>query len=163
MSFITGDIGESLWLKQITTTHTDIQQAPNCYHPDWDIKARYKGKEVTYEVKYDAKGYYYANRHKRPVNLYIEFENTNKDAPSGIKTSKAIYYVYILKSLDGVETAYVFNREELLDHLEKSNYRVRGNKNGGDNNAKGWTPPLESLKPLLRKKIVLNDNNHQRG
>ena len=107
-------------------------------------------------MKYDNKGYFYAERHKRPVNLYIEFKNTNKNEDSGIKASKANYYVYILKSMDGVETAYVFDRLELLAHLESSNYRIRGNKQGGDNNAEGWTPPLESLKQLLKKKVILN-------
>lgn len=155
MSFIQGHKGESLWLKQLEYTHTNIEKAPNKRFYDWDIKASYKGREVTYEVKYDSKGYYYADRQNRPVNLYIEFKNTNKDEDSGIKASKATYYVYILKSLDGVETAYVFNRLELLEHLESNNYRVRGNKNGGDNNAQGWTPPLDSLRPLLRKKIIL--------
>lgn len=156
MSFIDGDKGESIWLRELDKTHTNIETAPKRKFYDWDIKALYKGKEVTYEVKYDSKGYYYANRHNRPVNLYIEFQNTNKDEDSGIKASKAIYYVYILKSIDNVETAYVFNRLELLNHLTKENYPVKGNKSGGDNNALGWIPPLNKLTHLLRKKVVVS-------
>ena len=71
MSFLKGNIGESLWLNELSKTHTDIEKAPNKRFYDWDIKAKYKGNEVTYEVKYDAKGYYYADRYSRPVNLYI--------------------------------------------------------------------------------------------
>ena len=156
MSFIDGNKGESLWLNQLKETHDNIEKAPSKKFYDWDIKAEYKGSEVTYEVKYDSKGYYYADRHKRPVNLYIEFKNTRKGEDSGIKASIAMYYVYILKSLDGVETAYVFNRLELLNHLSESNYKVKGNSSGGDNNAQGWVPPLDSLKTLLRKKVVLS-------
>lgn len=155
MSFTVGDKGESLWYSEIQKTHTNIETAPKRKFYDWDIKATYKGKEITYEVKYDEKGYYYASRHKRPVNLYIEFENTNKEEASGILASKAKYYVYILRSLDRVETAYVFDRLELLAHLQETNYPIKGNKTGGDNNAKGWIPPLDSLRPFLKKKIVL--------
>lgn len=154
MNFRDGKRGESLWFNELSKTHTDIENAPNKRFYDWDIKGKYKGKETTYEVKYDSRGYYYADRHNRPVNLNIEFKNTNKDEDSGIRASKADYYIYILKSLDGVETAYVYDRLELLNHLEKANYRVRGNKQGGDDNAEGWTPPLDSLKHILRKKIV---------
>ena len=156
MSFYLGNKGESLWMEEIRRTRTDIEQAPKKKFYDWDVKAKYENKVVTYEVKYDNKGYFYAERHNRPVNLYVEFRNTNKGEDSGIKASKADYYVYILKSMDGIETAYVFNRLELLEHLEQSNYKIRGNKGGGDNNAQGWTPPLESLKQLLRKKVILN-------
>ena len=98
MSFLRGNIGESLWLNELSKTHTDIEKAPNKKFYDWDIKANYKGNEVTYEVKYDSKGYYYADRYSRPVNLYIEFQNTKKGEDSGIIASKATYYVYILKS-----------------------------------------------------------------
>ena len=76
MSFLKGNIGESLWLDELSKTHTDIEKAPNKKFYDWDIKAKYKGSEVTYEVKYDSRGYYYADRYSRPVNLYIEFLNT---------------------------------------------------------------------------------------
>ena len=74
MSFYLGNKGESLWIKNIYSTHTDIEKAPNKKFYDWDVKAKYKNKVVTYEVKYDNKGYFYAERHKRPVNLYIEFK-----------------------------------------------------------------------------------------
>jgi hypothetical protein len=153
MSFLKGNIGESLWLNELSKTHTDIEKAPNKRFYDWDIKAKYKGNEVTYEVKYDAKGYYYADRYSRPVNLYIEFLNTKKGEDSGIIASKATYYVYILKSLEGVETAYVFKRLDLLNYLRNSDIKVKGNSFGGDNNAKGWTPPLNSLEHLIVKKI----------
>ena len=158
MSFFKGDLGESLWLNELSTTHTDIEKAPNKRFYDWDIKANYKGLVYTYEVKYDAKGYYYADRYNRPVNLYIEFENTKKKESSGILASKADYYVYILKSLDNVETAYVFDRLELLSYLKNNDIKIKGNSFGGDNNAKGWLPSLKQLKHLIKKKIILKTN-----
>ena len=154
MSFSKGNIGESLWLSELSNTHTDIEKAPNKRFYDWDIKAKYNGREVTYEVKYDSKGYYYADRYNRPVNIYIEFLNTKKGENSGILASKATYYVYILKSLYDVETAYVFDRLELLEYLRNADIKVKGNSFGGDNNAKGWIPPLNSLKHLILKKVL---------
>lgn len=160
MSFLKGYLGESLWLNELSNTHTDIEKAPNKKFYDWDIKANYKGCVYTYEVKYDAKGYYYADRYNRPVNLYIEFENTKKKESSGILASKADYYVYILKSLDNIETAYVFDRLELLNYLKNNDIKIKGNSFGGDNNAKGWTPSLEQLKHLIKKKIILKTNGN---
>jgi len=156
MSFLKGNRGESLWLSELSETHTDIEKAPNKRFYDWDIRAKYNGREVTYEVKYDEKGYYYADRYNRPVNLYIEFENTRKGEDSGIIASKSKYYVYILKSLDNVETAYVFDRLSLLDYLQNNKVKIKGNSFGGDNNAKGWTPPLKTLEHLILKKIKIN-------
>ncbi len=78
---------------------------------------------------------------------------SKKGEDSGIIASKATYNVYILKSLEGVETAYVFKRLDLLNHLKNNDVKVKGNSFGGDNNAKGWTPPLNSLEHLIVKKI----------
>lgn len=154
MSFLKGNIGESLWLGELSKTHTDIEKAPNKKFYDWDIKAKYKGLEISYEVKYDSRGYYYADRYSRPVNIYIEFLNSKKGEDSGILASKADYYVYILKSLDNIETAYVFKRLDLLYYLQNNDVKIKGNSFGGDNNAKGWIPSLESLTHLIVKKIV---------
>jgi len=149
-----GKRGELLWKCELEKNHKIIHTAPNKKFYDYDIKAEYNGVEYTYEVKYDAKGYEYAKLYNRPVNLYIEFKNTTLNEDSGIKASIANYYVYILNN-NGVETAYVFDRIKLLNHLETSNYKVRGNKVGGDNNALGWTPPLHNLTNLIRREVVL--------
>lgn len=156
MSFIRGDIGESLWKKELQKNHTNITSAPSKKFYDWDIKATFEGVEITYEVKYDTKGHYYAKKHNRGVNLYIEYQNTRKNEKSGIRASKADYYVYILEDLQKCRRAYVFNREELLRHLEASQYKIKGNKSSGDNNAMGWIPPLEKLRCILKKEVLLN-------
>ena len=156
MSFIRGDIGESLWKKELQKNHTNITSAPNKKFYDWDIKATFEGQEITYEVKYDTKGHYYAKKHNRGVNLYIEYKNTRKGEISGIRASKANYYVYILEDLKKCRRAYVFERVELLEHLQANSYPVKGNKSSGDNNAEGWTPPLEKLRPILKKEVLLN-------
>ena len=159
MSFVKGDIGEDLWCDYIKTRgHTDIVRAPKKKFYDWDVKSIYQKNELTFEVKYDSKAYWWANRRGMPEqpNLYIEFKNTNKDEDSGIKASKAIYYIYILKR-DESNTAFVFEREGMLSHLEQVTYKVVGNSATGDNNALGWIPPLDSLitQPFFVNKIVL--------
>ena len=155
MSFSLGNKGEEIWLNHIKSSHQEIELAPKRKFYDWDIKGTFNGDVLTYEVKYDNSGYYYARRHRKDVNLYIEFRNTNKGENSGILASKAIYYVYMLcnHERDEVEI-YVFNRLELLTHLQNNNYPVKGNKTGGDNNASGWLPPLKALKNLVLKKII---------
>jgi hypothetical protein len=103
-------------------------------------------REFTVEVKYDSKAYLWAKRRGTPKapNLYIEFKNTNQGKDSGILMSKADYYLYIIK--DGVrEIGYIFIREQLLKHLQESDYKVVGNSASGDDNALGWIPPLNSL------------------
>jgi len=147
MSFLKGDIGEELWVNHLKEMgHEDLETAPKRKFYDWDIKSNINGKTYTFEVKYDSKAYWWAKRRKAPdkPNLYIEFKNTNKNEDSGIKASKATYYVYMLKDEERVD-AYVFEREGLLSHLLSVTYKTAGNSATGDNNALGWIPPLDSL------------------
>ncbi len=154
--FKIGNDGEKLWIDYIVKTHTSIQTHPNKKFYDWDIKAEYKGREISYEVKYDVSGYRYAAKYNRDVNLYIEYENTTKNEPSGILASKADFYVYIFKDDCKRNIGYIFNRKELLKHLQDGNYRTRNNSLGGDNNAVGWLPPLNSLREQVRAIIDLD-------
>jgi hypothetical protein len=157
--FRIGNEGEKLWVDYIIKTHKDIETHPNKKFYDWDIKAKYKSKEVTYEIKYDVSGYKYATRYNRGVNLYIEYENTNKKEASGILASKADLYVYIFNDDNKNNIGYVFNRIELLNHLQESNYKSKVNKLGGDNNAKGWLATLEGVKPIAR--AIINLDTHK--
>ena len=159
MSFIKGDIGESLWCTHLENKgHYNITTAPKKKFYDWDVRSEFSNRHYTFEVKYDSKAYWWANRRGTPEepNLYIEFKNTNKDEDSGIKASKAMYYIYILKR-DESNTAFVFERKGLLSHLEQVTYKIVGNSATGDDNALGWIPPLESLvtQPFFVNKIVL--------
>ena len=147
MSFVKGDIGEDLWCNYIKKRgHTDIIRAPKMKFYDWDVRSEFSNRHYTFEVKYDSKAYWWANRRGTPEepNLYIEFKNTNKDEDSGIRASKALYYVYMLVRDESV-TAFVFERKGLLKHLEDITYKVVGNSATGDDNALGWIPPLTSL------------------
>jgi hypothetical protein len=147
MSFLKGDIGEAIWVDHLEEMgHYDIETAPKRKFYDWDIKSVIDGKTYTFEVKYDSKAYWWAKRRNTPdkPNLYIEFKNTNKNEDSGIKASKATYYVYMLKDEERVD-AYVFEREGLLSHLLSVTYKTAGNSATGDNNALGWIPPLDNL------------------
>lgn len=147
MSFIKGDIGEGLWCSHLQRKgHTNITTAPKKKFYDWDVCSQHGTREYTFEVKYDSKAYWWAEKRGTPnePNLYIEFKNTNKNEDSGIRASKALYYVYMLVNGDDV-TAYLFEREGLLNHLEQVKYKVVGNAATGDNNAQGWIPPLHQL------------------
>ena len=67
MSFVKGDIGEDLWCDYIKTRgHTDIVRAPKKKFYDWDVKSIYQKNELTFEVKYDSKAYWWANRRGTP-------------------------------------------------------------------------------------------------
>ena len=159
MSFIKGDIGEDLWCTHLENKgHYNITPAPKMKFYDWDVKSEHNNREYTFEVKYDEKAYWWANRRGKPEqpNLYIEFKNTNKDEDSGIRASKALYYVYMLVRDESV-TAYLFDRVGLLSHLEDISYKVVGNAATGDDNALGWIPPLHQLisQPCFLQKISL--------
>lgn len=159
MSFVKGDIGESLWCTHLEKKgHYNITTAPKKKFYDWDVRSEHSNRYYTFEVKYDEKAYWWAAKRGTPEkpNLYIEFKNTNKDEASGIRASKALYYVYMLVRDDSV-TAYLFERKGLLNHLEQVTYKVVGNSATGDDNALGWIPPLHQLvsQPFFINKIML--------
>lgn len=66
---------------------TEVIEQAHGKHPDWDVKAMIKWKEVTFEVKSDRKS-------EHSHNFCIEFYNIKSETPSWICTSKADYYVY---------------------------------------------------------------------
>jgi hypothetical protein len=140
---MSGKIGEQLWANYLEGRGWSVTYAPDMRFYDWDIKANSEERELTFEVKYDSKAYWWAERRKTPnqPNLYIEFHNTKKKAPSGIYMSKADYYVYIMKK-EEENTAYVYTREVLCKFCETGDFKVVGNSGFGDDNAKGWIPPL---------------------
>jgi len=140
-----GKIGEAKWREYLEFRGFDIEPAPDEVFYDWDLKASTDGRTYTFEVKYDEKAYYWAEKRGNPdnPNMYIEYKNTNQNKNSGILASKADYYVYILKAKEDI--AYVFKRPELCDHLIQSSYKNVGNSATGDNNALGWIPPLKEM------------------
>ena len=141
-----GTIGENKFAEYLIAQGYQIEKAPPVKFYDWDIRAtKPERRPLTFEVKYDEKAYYWAERRGTPdnPNIYIEYRNTNQNENSGILASKAEYYVYILKSEQDI--AYVFNRLNLCDHLLASSYRTAGNSATGDNNALGWIPPLKEV------------------
>ena len=142
-----GDYGENLVAKYLKDYGYEIETAPKdrrfC---DWDIKGSKNNRVFTIEVKYDSKAYMWAARRGTPdlPNLYIEFRSTTRNGDSGILLSKADYYFYILKT-GKKDIAFVFDRKQLLQHLQNSNYKIIGNGASGDDNAEGWIPPLHEL------------------
>lgn len=149
MSFSRGLIGEELWVEYLDSKgHDDVELSPKGkVFYEYDVSSNKNGKRFTYEVKYDSKAYMWAERRKTPdnPNLYIEFQNTKQGKDSGILMSEADFYVYMIVNKEVTE-CYVFNRDLLLSHLINSSYKKVGNSSYGDNNAKGWIPPLSKLK-----------------
>lgn len=143
---ISGDYGQHIVMEYLKDKGYDVEEAPKKLFYDWDVKAKKSDRTVTIEVKYDSKAYMWAARRGTPEhpNLYIEFESTTRNCDSGIKKSKADFYFYILKTGDK-DIAFVFDREQLLAHLLRSDYKVVGNGATGDDNALGWIPPLHEL------------------
>lgn len=143
---ISGDYGQDIVMKYLKEKGYEVKEAPKKLFYDWDVKAT-KGKRViTIEVKYDSKAYMWAARRGTPEhpNLYIEFRSTRRNNDSGILKSKADFYFYILKT-GNKDIAFVFDRVQLLQHLQMANYKVVGNSATGDDNAEGWIPPLHEL------------------
>tara|TARA_R110000803_G_scaffold5422_3_gene17817 strand:+ start:4717 stop:5220 length:504 start_codon:yes stop_codon:yes gene_type:complete len=150
ISFMVGDLGESLWRTHLEMKGFEIEAAPKrkAFY-DWDMKSVRGDSVTTYEVKYDEKAYWWAKRRGTPnePNLYIEFNSTKRDGPSGILLSKADYYVYILKKENDERTmieniAYIYDRVKLCSFCQEGRFKVVGNKATGDDNAEGWIPPV---------------------
>ena len=143
---ISGDYGQDIVAAYLKDKGYFVEEAPKKLFYDWDIKGTKGGRTVTIEVKYDSKAYMWAARRGTPEqpNLYIEFRSTTRDCDSGILKSKADFYFYILKTGDK-DIGFVFDRTQLLQHLQASNYKVVGNGATGDDNAEGWIPPLHEL------------------
>jgi hypothetical protein len=157
-----GKIGEAKWKAYLESVGHIVENAPERVFYDWDLKSTTTDKRtVTFEVKYDEKAYYWAEKRGMPdnPNMYIEYKNTNQNRDSGILASKADYYVYILKAEEDI--AYVFKRGELCEHLVNAKYKSVGNSATGDDNALGWIPPLKEMVKhhSFHTKINLNANS----
>jgi len=86
----------------------------------YDILAKIKDKQYTFEVKEDFTC-------ERTGNVGLEFECRGK--PSGIQTSQANYYIYKIHSKNGIHF-YLFNTATLKKMIaEKEYFRI---VNGGD-------------------------------
>tara|TARA_R110000796_G_scaffold15428_2_gene49056 strand:+ start:964 stop:1488 length:525 start_codon:yes stop_codon:yes gene_type:complete len=157
MSYAAGDAGELMWRLHLERKGFEIEAAPKRVFYDWDMKSTRGDSVTTYEVKYDEKAYWWAQRRGKPEepNLYIEFKSTKRNGPSGILLSKSDYYVYILKRVsekvseaDGSthsvtdNLAYIYDRVKLCSFCQEGGFRVVGNKATGDDNAEGWIPPV---------------------
>lgn len=158
-----GDLGQTLVSNYLNEKGYEVEEAPNMYFPDWDIKGIKGGREITIEVKYDKSAYWWAARRGTPEqpNLYIEFRSTKREEDTGIRKSIADFYFYIMKT-GKKHMCYVFDRVKLLKHLEESSYKVVNNSAKGDDNAEGWIPPLHEILTNERGyKAVINLTDYE--
>ena len=102
-----GNIGERLVAKYLESKGFTIINYGNT--SDYDILTLYKGKEVKFEIKTDLYEYY-----KKIItnNLFIEVICNNKF--SGINSSKADYFIYLLPNIDEMYMIKISDLKELL-------------------------------------------------
>mgnify|MGYP003664977044 FL=1 len=148
MNFAKGYEGEDLWKQHLESKGVKAEFSSRKGNKPvyWDVKDTSSG--VKYEVKLDEKAMYWARKQSRPPNLYIEYWSTTRDEKCGIYSLEADYLIYIVKDLEGrtvTYDGYCFKVPQLIDHLEASDYKTKGNSMYGDDNAKGWVPPINSL------------------
>lgn len=163
-----GDLGEELWAAWINAKGGDAEISQvKC---DWDVLDRKTG--VYYEVKLDAKAYYWAKRRDEPVNLFLEYESVKTQQPCGIMRTDAQYLVYIIRNPERLHIAYTFDMAKLTDYLWKAEkekrFAIRKPVMHGLGNVKGWTPPLHELvndkdsgfiKLIILPMFLLNSSN----
>jgi len=134
--------GEMMWAEYLMSKGHSVQFSEAnsvCYWDVLDSNGKY------YEVKLDEKALYYANKYKRPPNMFLEYWSTKRNEMCGVMVLEVDYFVYIIKQLDSCHLAYVFDYPVMQSHLSESDYPSRDNSSTGDNNALGWVVPVETM------------------
>lgn len=117
-----GRAGEAYALRLINWDSYEL--APDEAFPDYDIKTQWNGAQQTWEVKRD--GYT-----KYTGNIVIEFESSGR--PSGIMTTKADTYIYLV---DGEPTVFFIPTDVLRRFIAEGKYHaIRGIAERGKNKA----------------------------
>jgi len=133
--------GEVMWAEHLASKGHDVvfSDAGVNYWDLMDSMGNY------YEVKLDEKAMYYAKKHNRPPNMFLEYWSTKRNSFCGVMVLEVDFFVYIIKSLEKLYTAYVFDYPVFLNHLNTTKYPSRDNSSTGDNNALGYVVPIETL------------------
>lgn len=143
---------EDFWAFELENTynHTNVVSS-DCgeVFPDYDLKGEKEGKTYTYEVKYDASAYVYAEKRNRPANAFIEYKNMRHNKASGILSSKADYYVYFVRNGADIEL-YVIRRNVMLNKIFKPNGfpKYTAVETIFDNKSRGMLVPLTDIKEM---------------
>lgn len=117
-----GKAGELMALEMIE--YDEVVYAPDRQFPDYDFTVRHQDDWIPCEVKRDS----YT---KRTGNIVIEFSSAGK--PSGIATTKSVWYIYIV---DGEPSAYFIPTQRLREAIaNKEYYAIRRVAEGGKNEA----------------------------
>jgi len=144
-----GDLGERMWSEHLRSLgHKNVSLSPKSHAVYWDVQIDDLG--IRFEVKYDIKAWYWARKQDREPNLFLEFWSNTKGKECGILIVEADYLVYIIEELPhGVPIAYLFEVEQLVEHLRKAShdsvYRVTTNRINGNDNVKGWVTPVSEI------------------
>ena len=104
----------------------------------YDIRARIKGKEVTFEIKEDFMT-------GDTGNVAVEFSCRGK--PSGIENTESVFYIYKLHRPDGIQ--FVLHPTKILRNMIKNNLYFRV-VNGGDKGS-------DSLNYLFKYNIFIRN------
>lgn len=140
-----GQIGERLVALYLKQKGFDVINFSN--EKNYDILTLYKGKEKSFEVKTDLWEYF---NKKITNNLFIEVSCNSK--PSGISSSKADYFVYLLP-----ETGYMYmiKMEELRDLIRFNNFR-KSTQSGDGGRSVGYLLNRDEVKEHFNI-VKLND------
>lgn len=114
------ELGKKYEIKSLKYFKYDDFMRTEGYNKNYDLVIIKDGIKTKIEVKCDRLSY-------KTGNLAIEY--IYKNQPSGIKTSKADYYIYFVIHPDNKHTVYKFPIEKL-----KILCRGRRSVTGGDNN-----------------------------
>ena len=93
--------------------YDEVEFAPAGVFSDYDVKIKRDGLEGTYEVKADRLS-------AKTGNLCIEYQCNEK--PSGIASTKALYYAYFVVK-GGSHDCYIIPVEELKKMIEDGKFR----------------------------------------
>ena len=130
------DFGEAYQYKLLDIVeHDSFTIAKGNFKP-WDVEIKYNTETITFEVKSDRKAV-------QSGNMVIEFECNN--APSGITSTEADYWVYFL---DGTNQYYLIPTVEIRQAIENQQYK-RIVKGGDGNRARMYLFPLTAFTDFL--------------
>lgn len=140
-----GNIGERIVANYLKNKGFNIIGFSN--EKKYDIITDYNGKEKTFEVKTDLWEYY---NKKVTNNLFIEVSCSGK--PSGISSSQADYFIYLLP-----ETGYMYmiKMEELRDLIRFNNFR-KSTQSGDGGRSVGYLLNRDKIKEHFNI-VKLND------
>lgn len=119
-----GQLGERIVAKWLETKNFEIIDFSDT--KDYDIRTRYKDKEVLFEVKTDLYEYY---KKRMTNNLFIEVSCNG--VASGISSSKSHIFAYYLPIHNKLYMIYIKKLKQLIQENPYAFHRTSQSGDGG--------------------------------